>query len=112
MEEPDVVRLLAVLGWLATHPESGLWERELPVPDVHTKWVERHRSAVEALASATTGSEGTGLRRTPVRFRVRTLDPELDTGVADFAVDIVELSKLAWAPAHVLICENATTSHK
>lgn len=109
MEEPDVVRLLAVLGWLATHPESGLWERELPVPDVHTKWVERHRGAVEALASATTGSEGTGLRRTPVRFRVRTLDPELDTGVADFAVDIVELSKLAWAPAHVLICENATT---
>lgn len=32
-----------------------------------------------------------------------------DQSVADFTVDIVELSKLAWAPAQVLICENATT---
>ncbi|MDO5534044.1 MAG: DUF2220 family protein, partial [Propionibacteriaceae bacterium] len=109
LEEAELVRLLAVLGWIASHPESGLWERELPVPDVHTKWVERHRSAVVALASAITGRDDTGLRRLPVRFRVRTLDPQLDSGVDDFAVDLAGLARLTWAPSHVIICENATT---
>lgn len=109
LDEPDAVRLLAVLGWLASHPDSGLWERELPVPDVHTKWLEQHRATVEPLVAAITDRDGTGLQRTPVRFRVRVLDPALSVGVGDFAVDLAGLRRLDWAPARVLICENATT---
>ncbi len=109
LAEPDVVRLPAVLGWLAAHPDSGLWERELPVPDVHTKWLERNRALVEPLIAAITGREGSGLRRTEVRFRVRALDPGVFAGADDFSVDLPGLQRLPAAPARVLICENATT---
>lgn len=109
LAEEDVVRLLAVLAWLATHPGSGLWERELPVVDVHTKWLERHRALVEALCAAITGTTDLGLRRSPVRFRVRLLDPADASGPADFHVDLDTLAGLALTPRRVLICENATT---
>lgn len=109
LDDAEVLRLLAVLAWLAAHPSSGLWERELPVPDVHTKWLERHRGAVEPVLAAITGRDGTGLQRTPVRFRVRALDPALVTGADDFAVDLAGLQGLEWAPERVLVCENATT---
>lgn len=109
LAEPEVVRLLAVLGWLAAHPDSGLWERELPVPDVHTKWVEHHRALVEPLLTAITGRDGSGLRRTEVRFRVRVLDVAVAVGADDFSVDLPGLQRLPVAPATVLICENATT---
>lgn len=109
LAEPDVVRLLAVLAWLATHPASGLWERELPVADVHTKWLERNRTLVEPLITAITGHDGSGLRRTEVRFRVRVLDPAILPGTDDFSVDLPGLQRLPVAPARVLICENATT---
>lgn len=109
LDEDDAVRLLAVLAWLATHPGSGLWERELPVVDVHTKWLERHRALVEALVAALSGTTDLGLRRSPVRFRVRLLDPAFASGPADFTVDLDTLAGLALAPQRVLICENATT---
>lgn len=109
LDEADGVRLLAVLGWLATHPDSGLWERELPVADVHTKWLEQHRVVVEPLLAAITGADGTGLHRTPVRFRVRVLDPTLTRGAHDFSADLAALQGLDLSPACVLICENATT---
>lgn len=107
--EPDVVRLLAVLGWLAAHPDSGLWERELPVPGVHTKWLEQNRPLVEPLFSAITGRDDSGLRRTAVRFRVRALDQLLVAGADDFSVELAGLQRLQVAPVRVLICENATT---
>ncbi len=109
LDEAEVVRLLAVLAWLAAHPGSGLWEREIPVVDVHTKWLEQHRGVVEPLLAAITGRDGTGLQRTPVRFRVRVLDPALVTDAEDFAVDLTGLQRMTWAPARVLVCENATT---
>lgn len=109
LDEADSVRLLAVLAWLAAHPDSGLWERELPVPDVHTKWLEQHRAAVEVLLAAITGRDGTGLHRSPLRFRVRVLDPKLVLGTDDFTVDLAVLARLAWTPPRVLVCENATT---
>lgn len=109
LSEADVVRLLAVVGWLAAHPDSGLWERELPVADVHTKWLERHRTAVEPLVAAVTGRDGTGLRRTPIRFRVRALASGLLGGADDFTIDLDALGRLSVRPRAVLVCENATT---
>lgn len=102
----DVGRLASVLGWLSANPDSGLFERELPVEGVDTKWFERHRSVVEPLADAITG--GTGLRRHGVRFRVRDLDPS-SPDAADFSVTLEELKLLSVRPARVLISENLTT---
>ncbi|HHU10371.1 MAG TPA: hypothetical protein GXZ60_10205 [Intrasporangiaceae bacterium] len=109
LDEADVVRLLAVVAWIVANPSTGLWERELPVVGVHTKWLERHRALVEALVSGIAGEEGTGLRRVAVRFRVRALDPTLLPGPPDFSVDLAGLRALDVEPARVLICENATT---
>ncbi|MBK7819892.1 MAG: hypothetical protein IPJ61_02145 [Tessaracoccus sp.] len=104
----DVPKLARVLGWLVAHPGSGLWERELPVAGVDTKWFERHRAVVEPLAAAITG-EATGLRRHGVGFRVRILDPGSWSGAAEFTVGLDELVALALTPAYVLVCENLTS---
>lgn len=109
LPEPDVVRLLAVLAWIAAHPASGLWERELPVVGVHTKWLEQHRWLVEQLSHAITGLPGTGLHRPAVRFRVRLLDTSLWSGANDFTATLEELRLLTLTPRRVLVCENATT---
>ena len=109
LSEADVVRLLAVLAWLAAHPASGLWERELPVIGVHTKWLEHHRALVEQLSGAITGRPGIGLRRNEVRFRVRLLDSSLSAGPHDFSATLDALQRLPLRPLRVLVCENATT---
>lgn len=108
LDEADLVRLLAVLGWIVTHPESELWERELPVPDVDTKWLERHRGLVAGLAEAVVGAQGVGLRRHGQQFRVRLLDPSLDLRLTEFSVDLAGLRKLQVRPGRVLISENLT----
>lgn len=108
LSEDDLVRLLAVLGWLEAHPGSGLWERELPVAGVDTKWFERHRGAVEALIEAITG-QGPGLRRHGVRFAVKL--PEGAARPTEFAVDLDQLKALSLSPSRVLIVENLTTLH-
>lgn len=108
LSEQDAVRLVAVLAWLQTHQESGLWEREIPVVDVDTKWVERHRSLVDSLVQAITGTVS-GLRRAGIRFRVRLLDERIGQFPADFVVDLAELAKLELRPDRVLICENLTS---
>lgn len=109
LEEDDLVRLLAVLAWIVTNPTTGLWERELPVVGVHTKWLELHRGLVEAFVADITGGSGTGLQRTQLRFRMRTLDETLLAGPQDFSVDLAALRALDVQPGRVLICENATS---
>lgn len=108
LDDAGTDRLVAVLDWLATHPDSGLWERELPVPGVDSKWWERNRSLVEPLAAAITGDAGHGLRRGGVNFLVRLLDEALVVGPGQFSVDLVGLQQLDLAPDVVLICENKT----
>ena len=109
LDDADTVRLLSVLNWLAAHPGSGLWERELPVPGVDTKWWERNRSLVGPLAAAITGQDDAGLQRGGIVFLVRMLDPALATGPSEFGVHLSGLRQLALTPATVLVCENRTT---
>ena len=106
LEAEDVPRLHAVLGWISAHPDSGIWERELPVVGIDTKWVERHRAAIEPLAASITGT-GTGLRRRGIGFLVRDLAAAADdTGLS---VDLAGLARLGFVPAVVLVVENLTT---
>lgn len=109
LTEAEAVHLVGVLAWLATHPASEAWERELPVVGIDSKWIERHRRLVAALMGAIDGRAGVGLRRQAVRFRVRMLDPALARATPeDFAADLATLARLDVAPARVIVCENAT----
>ncbi|MBB1514520.1 hypothetical protein H5398_00800 [Tessaracoccus sp. MC1679] len=105
--EEDVTRLLAVLGWLEAHPESGLWERELPVTGIDSKWLERHRGLVDALHEGIVGGAA-GLRRHRPVFRVRYLDSTLTDGPREFAVGISGMASLT-AAGRVLLVENLTS---
>ncbi|MHA6524042.1 Wadjet anti-phage system protein JetD domain-containing protein [Tessaracoccus sp. G1721] len=106
--EEDVTRLLAVLGWLEAHPDSGLWERELPVTGVDSKWLERHRGLVDALHAGIVGGAA-GLRRHGPVFHVRYLDPTLAEGPREFAVGISAVAALPVAAGRVLLVENLTS---
>lgn len=107
LSEPDTIALIAVIAWIEAHPHSGLWERELPVVGVDTKWLERHRTLVDAFAEAITGAS-TGVRRPGVKFRVRLLDPAAP-GPDDFSVDLAGLAALPIRPQRVIIVENLTS---
>jgi hypothetical protein len=109
----ELDRLIDVVNWVVEHPASGMFPRQLPVPGVDSKWLERHRSVVEKLKAALTDSPDLGLVSSPMRFGVRLLDECVD-GVSDgdprsFAAPISELTRLAWRPTWVLIVENSQT---
>lgn len=111
MDEAETDRLVSVLDWLATHPDSGLWERELPVQGIDSKWWERNRSLVEPLVKAITGDRARAgrLRRGDVSFLVRLLDHSLAPGPGEFSVGVTGMQQLDLRPRAVLICENRTS---
>ena len=118
--EADFARLLALLDWLAGHPDSGLFMRQLPVAGVDGKWLERHRRVVTRWLGALQGREIegvdfhvlTGLRPMPDRLRLRCLDAGLRRrlgGLGDIEVPVEEAAALA-LPVHcAFIVENLQT---
>ena len=106
LEPSEMERLVAVTGWFVDHPESGLLVRQVAVPGVDTKWLERHRRPVARLVEALTAGGGLGLRQDPDRHRVRVLDPLLGRAPRDFSAPIRTLAELDWHPEWVLVCEN------
>ena len=47
-KDEDFERLLAVLEWLVANPRSGIYLRQLPVPNIDTKWIDLQRRGVVA----------------------------------------------------------------
>lgn len=84
-------RLLDVVAWLEAHPRPGLYLRQVDVPGVDSKFLERHRGILaelfdlvlpqQAIRDEATGLAGFelryGFRSKPVRIRFRVLDPAL-----------------------------------
>ncbi|HTO04506.1 MAG TPA: Wadjet anti-phage system protein JetD domain-containing protein, partial [Opitutus sp.] len=111
-----------VVDYLRTHPRPNCYMRALPV-SVPTKFIERHRSALEALLSVHPDAEyrpegisfeaRSGFAEDDASIRGRFLCPVLRR-TCGFAADDVELRVGTWAtlelPADVRIvaCENKT----
>ncbi len=119
-EEDDFDRLLNLLAWLAEHPCSQLYPRQLPVEGVDTKWLDSRRAVIAELlaqlragaASATDFYAVSGLRRPPALIRVRVLDAQLRAqlgGLGEMAAPLADLAQLQMKPARVLIVENLQT---
>jgi len=119
----DWDRILAVLDWFAAHPRSGLYLRQLDIPDVDTKFIESNRGllselldqilppdAIDATATGVTNfSARYGLRQEVPTIRFRLLDPALYIqGLSDLAVLPEEFAKLDLHPVRVFITENRT----
>ena len=50
--DEDALTAARVALWLRTNPEPGVYVRQLSLPGVHTKFVEKHRKVVGELADA------------------------------------------------------------
>jgi len=114
-------RLLAVLGWMRTHPRSGVYIRQLELPGVDTKFIESHRKVlaelldvvldpahIDAKARSISGFEQRyGFRAKPPQIRFRLLDPALYLqGLSDLQIPAEDFARLELTVERVFITEN------
>lgn len=103
----DLHCLEPCLNWLLTHPDSGEWERAVPVEGVDGKWIASHRRLLLTLLSPF-GITELGLRRSDARVRLRYLNHV--PAVSDLEVPLSQAASLFHAkPPRVLIVENKQT---
>ncbi len=120
----DWPRLLAVVGWLAGHPQPGIYLRQIDLPGVHSKLIEQHRGVLlelldcvlpaEAIDDRFRGSRGFcpryGFLDKPLRVRFRVLDPQLRlfaaAGDQDITVTQEAFASLQLPATRVFITEN------
>ncbi|AGF77787.1 hypothetical protein UWK_01219 [Desulfocapsa sulfexigens DSM 10523] len=114
-------RLLAVLKYLKSNPRPGIYVRQLEIPEVDTKFIEKHKKPLselldlilskEMIESSATGAkrfeERYGFLSKPVQVRFRILDPDLYLhGLSDLHVPVSEFCALNLEVDHVFITEN------
>lgn len=118
--DDDVQRLADLLRWVATATQAtaGLYLRQLPVPGLHTKWVEQRKALILDLLALRDGADPAagrdllahlGLARPPLRLRLRVLCPLLRQqvgGVTDIEAPWADWAVLRWQPRRVLVVEN------
>jgi len=116
----DWPALLGVLSWVIAHPRPNVYLRQIDVPGVHSKFIERQRGLLAELLdlalpaaaidpSASTGMAGFelryGFRAKPAMIRFRLLDGAL-CGLTDLAVSADEFARLALPCSRVFMTEN------
>lgn len=129
LDDYDFTTLIAATNWFRVHPRSGLTVRSVPVPDMHTKWLARHRGMVLACLGTPTTPHGSsesaddtdpadipdadldalGLRPLPREIGIVLADPTLRAvvgGLRQISAPVDELAALQLRPDAVLIVEN------
>jgi hypothetical protein len=117
----DWPQLLNVMQWMSQHPQPDIYLRQIDLPGIHTKFIERHKSLLIELLDIILPAdvidiEATGVkeferrygfRSKPVQIRFRLLDPDLTLeGLTDLAVPALELARLRLPVSTVFITEN------
>lgn len=83
--------ILSIVAWRLKHPRPGIYLRQIDLPGVHSKFIERHRGVLgelfdlvlppEEIDATPTGAGGFcrryGFQDKPLRVRFRILDPAL-----------------------------------
>lgn len=116
--------LLDCVSWLQQHPRPRIYLRQVDIPGVHSKFLERHRAVLAELfdlalpESAIDFAHGGiggfcrryGFRDKPLRVRFRILDPQLallPTGTdQDITITHETFARLDLAARRVFITEN------
>ncbi len=100
--------VLAVAEWILAHPDSGLYVRQVDLPGVHSKTIERQRRLIAAVVASvrdgepesTTGAgwfeRRYGFATKPAMIRFRQLDESraLLAGLTDITVPVSEFAAL------------------
>lgn len=119
MDDNEFELLVGVTDWIWRNLDSGLFSRQLPIPGIDSKWIERRRRLLTAWIWVLRGGSKshnfykvTGLRPAPDRLRMRLLDSDLRKalgGLSDIEAPVADFIDLR-LPAHrVLIVENLVT---
>jgi len=117
-DDTNFHRLIGILSWICTNPNSGLYPRQIPVAGIDSKWLESHKGLVCELVSAIHGNKerdffkACGLKPQPQLIRIRILDPEIRNqlgGLCDICAPREEIANLNIKPTHVFIIENLQT---
>jgi hypothetical protein len=110
--------LILVLKWMRTHPDSGLYLRQVDIEGLDTKYVENRKSVLAALLDVleqdTNGSRSTksfeqnyGFRPKPTIVRFRFLDPALYLqGLSDIGAPVEQFTGMDPEVTRVFITEN------
>lgn len=120
----DWEKLLDVVTWMHAHPRPGIYIRQMDLPGVHTKFIEKHRrllgelldcalpaDAIEQTLTGVRQFEGRyGFKAKPIRIRFRMLDAACcDFGfrpLADIETDAATFAALNPPVSQVFITEN------
>ena len=117
--------LLAILEWMLANPRPGIYIRQLEIPGVHTKVIERNRGllaelldlilpegAIDTRASGARQFEQRyGFRRKPARLRLRFLDQTQNiAGLRDIEIPVDQFATLSLPVNTVYVVENDVTA--
>lgn len=117
----DWGRMIDVLDWFRTHPNCGLYLRQLDIAGVDTKFVEERRTLLGELLDIVLPAEAInqdapnarsfetrfGLRDKPPLIRLRMLDPKLSvSGLTDLTVPVLDLAQFETSCRRVFVTEN------
>lgn len=104
--DTDLAGLLSSVRWLRDHPDLSNWTvRQLPVPALHSKWIEQHRSLLRHLCGRDVRRE---VRPRLAVVHVTYVDPSyLATGARRHdAWTTGDAHDLAYRPRIVVVVEN------
>lgn len=117
--------LLAILEWMTVNPRPGIYIRQLEIPGVHTKFIERNRGLLTELLDQVlpehaidTSANGArqfeqryGFCRKPARLRLRFLDKTQNiAGLRDVEIPVDQFQGLSLPVDTVYIVENDVTA--
>nr|WP_240192000.1 DUF3322 domain-containing protein [Desulforhopalus vacuolatus] len=116
--------LLKIVTWLQSHPRPGIYLRQIDIPGIHSKFIEKHRGVLGALFDLTLPPEALdltargmggfcsryGFQEKPLQIRFRILDPKsalLSTKTdQDITVTQATFAELNVPVTRVFITEN------
>lgn len=118
--DADYQRLAAMLDWIASHPNSNLYPRQLPVSGLDSKWLDGRKGLLTDLVAAIQEDptsdldfyQRCGLKAPPRLVRMRVLDQALRVhvgGLGDITAPVDNLAAISWRVSHVFIVENLQT---
>lgn len=112
-------RLLDVVSWLQSHPNSGLYIRQVDFPGVHTKFIEEHKSVLSEMLTGVLPEEARNLetnvferrfgfreRATRVRFRLLDHSEQLPDNWTDISLGSDEFARFIPRLKRVFVTEN------
>lgn len=106
LSDEDVDVALGAVRWLADHPDVSQWtSRQLPIPDAHSKWIEKHGTVLARLVGRDVREE---VAERPAVTHLTYVDPiyRATDGRRHDAWTAGDTHELAYRPRTVLIVEN------